>query len=188
MLYGEREQMRSLLVALLLIVFVVGGAIGAVLLKPTTTLTAQANQMVPLERLIAHEREDAIRAESLSALERANLPARAAVLEQEMAELHAANLRMRATRLEDENRVMLWLLGSANALLVLVVTFVYRNSRRSVAAQNAAASASAVITKHIQDIDQLSRHVEEISARVQSLADIMSTGGGISRAVVNVRS
>ena len=181
MLYGE--QMRSLFVALLLIVFVVGGAIGAVLLKPTTT-TAQANQMVPLERLIAHEREDAIRAESLTALERASLPSRTSVLEAQMGELHAANLRMRATRLEDENRVMLWLLGSANALLVLVVTFVYRNSRRAAAAQSAAATASAVIAKHIDDIDSLRRHVEEISARVQSLADIMTT----SRPVVNVRA
>jgi len=167
------EKMRSLIVALALIVFVVGGAIGAVLLNPSKS--AQAAQFVPLERLIEHEREDAVRAESLNALERANLPARTSVLEEEMAELHAANLRMRTTRLEDENRVMLWLLGSANALLVLIVTFVYRNSRKAIAAQTAALSASALITKHINDIDSLRRHVEEISSRVQSLADIMAT-------------
>jgi len=165
--------------------FVVGGVIGAALIKPvaTQTASAQANQMVPLERLIEHEREDAIRAESLTALEHANLPPRTSVLEEEIAELHAANLRMRTTRLEDENRVMLWLLGSANALLVLVITFVYRNSRRAIAAQSSAIAASAVITKHIDDIDSLRRHVEEISARVQSLADIMNT-----RPVVPVRS
>ena len=182
MLQGKREKMRSFFVALLLSIFVFGGAIGAVLLKPAAILTAsaQANQMVPLERLIAHEREDAIRAESLTALERANLPSRTSVLEEQMAELHAANLRMRATRLEDENRVMLWLLGSANALLVLVVTFVYRNSRRAIAAQTVAAAASAVISKHIDDIDSLRRHVEEISARVQSLADIMASGRPIA--------
>src|ERR1039458_4465316 len=112
------EKMRPLIVALGLIVFVVGGVIGASLLNPSKS--AQAGQMVPLDRLIEHEREDAIRAESLSTLERANLPARTSVMEEEIAELHAANLRMRTTRLEDESRVMLWLLGSANPLLVLV--------------------------------------------------------------------
>jgi hypothetical protein len=168
------EKMRSLIVALALIVFVVGGAIGAVLLNPSKS--AQAGQMVPLDRLIEHEREDAVRAESLTALERANLPPRVSVLEEEMAELHAANLRVRATRLEDENRVMLWLLGSANALLVLIVTFVYRNSRKAIAAQATALAASSVITKHLDEMDSVRRHVEEISSRVQSLADIMAAG------------
>jgi hypothetical protein len=168
------EKMKSLVLALSLSVFVVGVAIGAVFLSPSEK-SAQPGQVVPLDRLIEHEREDAVRAESLSALERANLPARTSVLEEEVAELHAANLRMRTTRLEDENRVMLWLLGSANALLVLVVTFVYRNSRRAIAAQAAALSASAVITKHIDDIESLRRHFEEVSSRVQSLADIMAT-------------
>jgi hypothetical protein len=168
------EKMRPLIVALGLIVFVVGGVIGAALLNPSKS--AQEGQMVPLDRLIEHEREDAIRAESLSTLERANLPARTSVMEEEIAELHAANLRMRTTRLEDENRVMLWLLGSANALLVLVVTVVYRNSRRAIAAQTSALAASAVVAKHIEGIEALSRRVEEISARVQSLADIMAAG------------